>query len=142
MVPPAGRVQFPSLTVAICTKDRPENLARCLQHLLKLQKAEDSPRFEILVVDNSPSDERAKELVALLPGVRYLREPKVGLNFARNRAMQEANGDILAYLDDDVIVDRCWLDGLMEAYSENPDAAPPGRVRRPDWPTKRSGYDP
>jgi len=123
LVRPASRVQYPSLAVAICTKDRPEILSRCLQHLLKLRKAEDSPRFEILVVDNSPSDERAKELVALLPGVRYLREPKVGLNFARNRAMQEANGDILAYLDDDVIVDRCWLNGLMEAYSENPDAA-------------------
>ena len=123
LVPPASRVQFPSLTVAICTKDRPENLSRCLQHLLKLQKAEDSPPFEVLVVDNSPSDERTKELAATLPGVRYLQEPKAGLNFARNRALRETDCELLAYIDDDVVVDRGWLRGLHEAWSDNPDAA-------------------
>jgi glycosyltransferase involved in cell wall biosynthesis len=45
------------------------------------------------------------------------------LNFARNRAIHAANGEILAYLDDDVIVDRSWLAGLFGAWSENPDAA-------------------
>jgi GT2 family glycosyltransferase len=37
--------------------------------------------------------------------------------------MLEANGELLAYLDDDVVVDRFWLRGLREAWSENPDAA-------------------
>ena len=55
--------------------------------------------------------------------VRYVCEPKPGLDFARNRALVEATGEILAYLDDDVVVDRCWLNGLVEAWSENPDAA-------------------
>jgi glycosyltransferase involved in cell wall biosynthesis len=122
LVPQANREQFPYLTVAICTKDRPDNLARCLKSLLKLQAPEDSPQFEVLVVDNAPSDERTKELVATLPTVRYTREPKAGLDFARNRALQEATGEILAYLDDDVTVDRKWLDGLREAWAENPDA--------------------
>lgn len=122
LVPQANQEQFPSLTVAICTKDRLDNLARCLKSLLKLQAPEESPQFEVLVVDNAPSDERTKELVATLPTVRYTREPKAGLDFARNRALQEATGEIIAYLDDDVTVDRRWLDGLREAWAENPDA--------------------
>ena len=125
LILPANQLPHPSLTIAICTKDRPENLARCLNSLLKLHKPalEDTPCFEILVVDNAPSDERTKELVASHPGVRYVLEPLPGLNFARNRALKEATGELLAFLDDDVVVDRKWLDGLMEAWAENPDAA-------------------
>lgn len=125
LLPPANKVGFPSLTVAICTKDRPENLSRCLKSLLKIETSisEGSPRFEILVVDNAPADEQTKELVSALPGVRYVREPKPGLDFARNRALQKATGEILAFLDDDVTVDSQWLDGLVEAWAENPDAA-------------------
>jgi glycosyltransferase involved in cell wall biosynthesis len=126
LLPPDNQLPPPSLTVAICTKDRPENLARCLESLVKLQtsnKPEGSPCFEILVVDNAPSDEQTKELVASLSTVRYVREPKPGLDFARNRGLEEATGDFLAFLDDDVVVDRQWLDGLMEAWAENPDAA-------------------
>jgi glycosyltransferase involved in cell wall biosynthesis len=124
LVPPANLAEFPSLTVAICTKDRTENLARCLQSLLKLQKpdSEGAPRFEILVVDNAPSDEQTKALVTSLPNVHYAREPKPGLDFARNRALKEATGEFLAFLDDDVVIDRNWFDGLMEAWVENPDA--------------------
>lgn len=115
------QIPFPSLTVAICTKDRPENLARCLQSLLNLQAP--ASKWEILVIDNAPTDERTKEIVALFPKVRYVLEPKPGLDFARNCALRSATGDLLAYLDDDVVVDRKWLEGLMEAWTENPDAA-------------------
>ncbi|MBW4541991.1 MAG: glycosyltransferase [Myxacorys chilensis ATA2-1-KO14] len=115
---------FPTLTVAICTKDRPVTLARCLDSLLKLQKAdaEMETQFEILVVDNAPSDARTHDLVLSLPTVRYTREPKPGLNFARNRAVQATTTELLAFLDDDVVVDRYWLNGLTEAWIENPDA--------------------
>jgi glycosyltransferase involved in cell wall biosynthesis len=115
------KIPLPSLTVAICTKDRPENLARCLQSLLNLQPF--GWEWEILVIDNAPSDERTKELVASFPKVRYVREPKPGLDFARNCALHSAMGELLAYLDDDVVVDRKWLEGLMEVWTENPDAA-------------------
>jgi glycosyltransferase involved in cell wall biosynthesis len=123
--PAANLAQFPSLTVAICTKDRPDNLARCLKSLLKLQKPDsgDSHHFEILVIDNAPTDERTQELVLSFPDVRYVREPKPGLNFARNLALHKATSEILAFIDDDVVVDRQWLNGLMEAWAENPDAA-------------------
>lgn len=109
-----------SLTIAICTKDRPDNLARCLNSLLLLQPVVEF--MEILVVDNAPSDDRTQALVASLPQVRYVREPLPGLDFARNQALKSAKGEILAFIDDDVTVDRKWLSGLLEAWTENPDA--------------------
>jgi glycosyltransferase involved in cell wall biosynthesis len=112
---PAESPRF-RLTIAVCTKDRSERLARCLDSL---------PReaHEILVVDNAPSDGRTREVVTKRPGVRYVCEPKPGLDFARNRALAEAMGDYVAFIDDDVVVDREWLPGLVEAWHDHPDAA-------------------
>lgn len=110
---PAERV-----TVAVCTKDRPSNVARCLAALA----ATTPPPFEILVVDNAPSNDATRSVVAAHPDVRYLREPRPGLDFARNRAVVAARGDWVAFVDDDVVVDDGWLEGFYEALGENPDA--------------------
>jgi glycosyltransferase involved in cell wall biosynthesis len=117
--------RLPSVTVAVCTKDRTALLARCLRSLQRIDATVfgiDVP-LEILVVDNAPSTLSTEVLVSTFPGVRYFLEPRPGLDFARNRAMQEARGDLLAYIDDDVVVDREWLRGLMEAWIAHPDAA-------------------
>jgi GT2 family glycosyltransferase len=78
--------------------------------------------FNIMVIDNTPSDDRTKQFLSNFSDIRYLSEVKPGLNFARNRALLETESELLAYLDDDVVVDRGWLRGLHEAWSENPDA--------------------
>ena len=114
---------FPSLTMAVCTKDRPERLARCLGAILDLDPPAGVPAPEVLVVDNAPSDDRTRDTVAKLPGVRYTCEPRPGLDFARNRALRDASGELLAFLDDDVVPDRGWLAGLADAWAANPDAA-------------------
>ena len=121
----SSAVSLPSLTIAICTKDRPEGVERLLRSLCQQMAAlpEASAGHEILVVDNAPSDERTRELAARHPEVRYVCEPRPGLNFARNRALREARGEILSFLDDDVIVDQCWSIGLTQAWSDNRDAA-------------------
>lgn len=116
--PPSRRP--PTVTIAVCTKDRPAYLARCLASV-RAHTAEAA--VDVLVVDNAPSDAGTREAVAASPGVRYVVEPRPGLDFARNRAVRAATGELIAFLDDDVVVDRCWFAGLMEAYRENPDAA-------------------
>jgi len=110
-----------SLTVAICTRNRTELLAGCLRSLLALRSA-GQPDFDVLVVDNDPPDGTTEALIASLPGVRYVREPRAGLDFARNRALAVSGSEFIAYLDDDVVVDHGWLGGLDEALAENPDA--------------------
>ena len=114
---------LPALTVAVCTRDRPERLARCLDALEAVEVPAGLERPEVLVVDNAPPDARTRDLVAVRPGVRYAVEPVPGLDFGRNRALAEATGDWVAYLDDDVVPDATWLAGLATAWREHPDAA-------------------
>jgi GT2 family glycosyltransferase len=107
-----------SLTVAICTKDRPEPLARCMTSLTGIGGID--PR-SVLVVDNAPADGRTAD-VARAAGVAYVVEPLAGLDFARNRALATAATDWLAFIDDDAVADAGWLDGLRRAWARNPDA--------------------
>jgi GT2 family glycosyltransferase len=109
----------PSVTVAICSKDRWDWVDRLLTSLEPL-RAEGA--FEVMVIDNASSDDRMRGVCAERDWVRYFHEPLVGLNFARNRAVREAGGEVVAFLDDDVVVDRDWLRGLGRAWAENPDA--------------------
>jgi GT2 family glycosyltransferase len=113
------------LTVAICTRARADLLASCLRSVLALRPDDpaDPRHFEVLVVDNDPPDDATERLVATLSDVRYAREPRPGLDFARNRALADGTGTWTAFLDDDVTVDRWWLEGLKEAVAEHPDAA-------------------
>lgn len=112
----------PTLTVAVCTKDRPKNVARLLDSLCPLQRGVTGLNFRTLVVDNAPTDGCTREVVSSYPHVDYVREKRAGLNFARNCAMHEATTEWLAYLDDDVTVDPKWYQGWQEAWVENPDA--------------------
>jgi GT2 family glycosyltransferase len=110
---PSGRV--PTVTVAVCTRERATDLARCLEALALLEY----PALELLVVDNAPRSEATRELVGRYPQVRYVREPRPGLDWARNRALAEAGGEIVAYTDDDVVVDRGWVAALARVFAEN-----------------------
>jgi glycosyltransferase involved in cell wall biosynthesis len=120
LAPPRTKVSFPSLSVAICTRNRVATLKRCLDSVLPLQQ---KYGFELLVVDNAPSDDTTAKLVKRSSPARYVLEKRPGLDFARNRAWMDATGYLIAYLDDDVVVDSSWLAGLQEAWDENSDAA-------------------
>ncbi|HET9222857.1 MAG TPA: glycosyltransferase [Roseiflexaceae bacterium] len=103
----------PHATVAVCTRDRAQLLGATLDSLL----CQTYRNKEILVVDNAPSDDAAERLVrGHYPGVRYVREDRPGLDWARNRAIVEASGEFIAYVDDDAIADPAWLAGLITAF--------------------------
>ncbi|NAZ86419.1 glycosyltransferase [Kineococcus indalonis] len=104
-------------TVAVCTRDRPEDLRHCLRAIGELS----SPVAEVLVVDNASRDERTRQ-VAEEFGARYVREPRAGLDWARNRALLEARGSIVAFADDDVLVHPRWAENLARAFEDEPDA--------------------
>jgi GT2 family glycosyltransferase len=110
---------LPTVTVAVCTRDRPTDLARCLEAIDKLTLP-----VEVLVVDNAPSTDATEVFVRARPEgakpVRYVREPRPGLDWARNRAILEATGDIIAFTDDDAVVDASWTTALARVFAENP----------------------
>jgi len=109
----------PLITVAVCTRDRAASLAHTLDSLLRqTYRARD-----ILVVDNASRDDATERMVcARYPAVRYVREPQPGLDWARNRAITEARGSLIAYIDDDAIADPGWLQALVAGFAA-PDVA-------------------
>ncbi len=104
------------VTAAICTRNRTEQLARAIDSLVH---QEWMPR-EILVIDNAPTNESTLQLIrGCYPGVRYVREPVPGLDFARNCALRSAEGEIVAFLDDDAVARRNWCRSLIHAFEKN-----------------------
>ena len=115
--PESPRESPPSITVAICTRDRPDDMARCLASIANLGVKP----LEVIVVDNAPATEATAELVReQFPQFRYVREETPGLDHARNRAIVEAKGEVIAYTDDDVMVDPGWIDALGRVFAEDP----------------------
>jgi glycosyltransferase involved in cell wall biosynthesis len=120
--PAAASQAPPSLTIAICTKDRPGRLRRLLGSLSKVLPCSRFGEVAVIVVDNAPADDLTRLAVAEFDFVRYVLEPRVGLDFARNAALRATESDLIAYLDDDVVVDRAWLEGLYRVCMDCPDA--------------------
>jgi GT2 family glycosyltransferase len=112
----------PPLTVVVCTREHPAELARCLDSLL----AQRYPRFRVLVVDNAPTSratyEVARQAAVKRGPVDYLVEPRPGLSQARNRAVAACPGQTLAWIDDDEVADPYWLSEIARALAEHPEA--------------------
>ncbi|MBN1890305.1 MAG: glycosyltransferase [Thermoflexales bacterium] len=91
-------------------------------------------QYEILVVDNAP---QPTELVALdgptlSPPVRYVHEANCGLHNARHAGAKAAEGEILVYIDDDVLCPPGWLAAMCGPY-EDPQVACVGGKVVADW---------
>jgi len=105
------------VTAAICTHNRPDVLRRALRSLVEQEHAP----WEILVIDNAPADDACRVLVEReFPSVRYVLEAVPGLDFARNRALREASGEVVAFLDDDAVADRGWVAATEAAFATSP----------------------
>lgn len=106
-------------TVVVATRNRPEQLMDCLTSIL----AGSVSPHRIVVVDNAPSDNRTAELMALRSNqdhrLIYVREDKPGLAHAHNAALPHVNTDIVAFTDDDVLVESHWLERLVQAFAED-----------------------
>ena len=110
-----------TLTVAVCTRNRAAQLSECLDALAAI----DYPPslLDIVIVDNAPSDGSTRDVVARYPRMRYIVEPRPGLDWARNAAIRASTADIVAYTDDDVSVDRGWPKAIAAAFEAEPHAA-------------------
>jgi GT2 family glycosyltransferase len=106
-MPPAAATK---VTVAIPTYNRADYLRQALAGIVTQQFPRD--HFEVLVVDNNSRDHTqavVAEFAAAHPAPRLLLETKQGLDFARNRAIAEAAGEIILFGDDDILVQPDWI---------------------------------
>jgi glycosyltransferase involved in cell wall biosynthesis len=94
-------------------------IGECLDCILKYAKKR---YHEIIVVDNGSID-RTSEIAQSRPGVRVVHEARRGITQARQRGLEEATGDLLAYLDADTRIPPSWLDIAEQTFKEDDDIA-------------------
>ncbi|MFP4500213.1 MAG: glycosyltransferase [Candidatus Hydrogenedentota bacterium] len=121
----------PNTTCKISVVVATYNRAPLLIEMLDSFYAQDFPPvdFELLLVNNNANDNTpaVAQRYTDNPGFHYLFEPVQGLSPARNRAIGESRGEIIAFLDDDVIVDRHWMRHLLACYAQTGADAVGGR---------------
>lgn len=108
------------ITVAIITRNRAHQLKRCLKSLCE----QTDSNFNVLVVDNDSTD-NTKETVSSFESklkIRYIFEAQIGRPFARNKALGEVKGDIMASMDDDCEASVDWIERIKESHKKFRDA--------------------
>jgi glucosyl-dolichyl phosphate glucuronosyltransferase len=120
-----------NITVILCTYNRCASLAKAL-HSIAAQTFPEPVEWEVLVVDNNSRDqtrEVVKDFCRRYPyRFRYLFEPRQGKSYALNSGIQEARGDVLAFIDDDVTVESNWLRNLTAGLCSGEWAGAGGRI--------------
>jgi glycosyltransferase involved in cell wall biosynthesis len=112
----------PQVSVVIPTRDRPEQAVGCVASVLEVEYPAD--RFDVLVVDNAPSDSRTRDAIERDYGrherVGYAVAERPGSGAARNAGARAAAGEIVAFVDDDARADRHWLAELLAGFRAAP----------------------
>jgi succinoglycan biosynthesis protein ExoM len=145
-----GVQTLPHITVCVCTYKRPLPLTRLLNEILP-QQSDDLFTYSVVVVDND-IDRSAESTVAEFGmkarfPVIYIVEPNRGISLARNRVLQNADGEYVALIDDDEYPTPGWLLTLFKTCVEHQVDGVLGPVRRhfdeapPKWLLKSSLFD-
>jgi glycosyltransferase involved in cell wall biosynthesis len=108
----AGDV-WPKVSVVVCSFNGQRTLRECLLSLMRLDYAD----YEVIVVDDGSTD-ATPDIIAEFPQVIHHRQENRGLSAARNVGARLASGEIVAYTDDDCVVDEHWLKYLVMAMRD------------------------
>lgn len=123
------------ITVILCTYNRCGGLTKTLESVAR-SIVPDSEPWEVLVVDNNSADqtrEVVEEFCTRHPErFRYLFEPLPGKSYALNSGIREARGEVLVFVDDDVMVDTNWLRCLTSGIAGGRCVGAGGRIV-PQW---------
>jgi glycosyltransferase involved in cell wall biosynthesis len=120
-----SRQDKPTVSIILCTCGLRPLLVQCLEGLTA--QARQYPDCEIIVVINGPKGSALVEAIAQFP-VRLLNEPKRGVSIARNHAVSQAKGDILIFVDDDILVSPGWLEEIVKGFQDPQVCCVTGRV--------------
>jgi glycosyltransferase involved in cell wall biosynthesis len=108
---PALQTPRSNISLVICTRDRPQELERCLASVPFQNRRPD----QVVVVDNASRTNETRE-VTERHDVLYVREDRPGLDIARNTGAAVSRGDIVAYTDDDTVLHPSWLRRIDDAF--------------------------
>ncbi|WP_274650374.1 glycosyltransferase [Paenibacillus humicola] len=121
-------------SIAICTHNRAADVKEALLSLLKQSF---SGPFEVIVIDNRSTD-HTKQVVEEFQHmvdipIHYVYEEKLGLSVARNRAIREAKGEYVLFLDDDAVASEDWIRSIVALFDLDPRIGCVGGKIDPAW---------
>ncbi|ASS66732.1 MULTISPECIES: glycosyltransferase family 2 protein [unclassified Paenibacillus] len=126
------------VTVAICTHNRAEDTKEAVWSVLRQQF--DFSQYEVLVVDNKSTDGTWETMLELQrtagvgpERVRCVREETLGLSAARNRAIREARGRYILFLDDDAVAKPGWMGAIVDVFERDAGIGCVGGKIDPVW---------
>lgn len=110
-----------SISVIVCTYNRCNMLKYAIENLLNQENT--TFDYEIIIVDNNSTD-KTREVVSSCQQhyhdtLIYVFEPRQGKSIALNTGIQIARGEIIAFTDDDVSIDRRWLLNIWNCFAEH-----------------------
>jgi len=110
------------ISIVICTRNRCEKLRGALQSLANVEIPADSS-LEVVVVDNGSTDATGDTCAAFssLLSLQYVRESRRGKSRALDRGIAAARGEVVAFTDDDCLVDVSWLKALVDKFTADPE---------------------
>jgi glycosyltransferase involved in cell wall biosynthesis len=126
-------VDHPLASVVVATYRRPRVLRDTLCGL-QAQQMDPPDTFEVVVIDNDPAQSAGAVVAELKAGwpqtvrLHYVPESRLGLSYARNRGIDEARGDVIAFLDDDVFVSPTWLRAMLQCFKRTESVCVGGRT--------------
>jgi len=106
-----------NISVVIPAYNEEKYIGDCLRSVVQ-NRTDDI--LEIIVIDNASTDGTA-EVARKFPGVRVVAEPQKGLTRARQRGLEEAKGDLVAYLDADTRMPAVWAAIVKKEFAEHPE---------------------
>jgi glycosyltransferase involved in cell wall biosynthesis len=112
---------MPDVSIVVCTRNRAPQLTEALRFYRDVEHA---GGWELIVVDNASSDETrdvVEKARAEIPQLRYLREERIGLGAARDRAWREAKAPIVVFTDDDCYPASDFVTRYVDCFNERPD---------------------
>lgn len=114
------------ISVIICTRNRHDSLSMALRSLEGLAVPA-GLKWEAVIVDNGSTDQTADICRGFArkdpQKYIYVHEPRRGKSIGLNTAIQVSRGKLLAFIDDDCIVDRSWLQEILKEYDSDPQLA-------------------
>jgi len=122
--------ELPFVSVVVCTYNRRGMLEECLESLFSQSYPKN--KYEIIVVDSSDdaNETIGKKYEEKSPvKLKYIiQKPPKGIAAARNLGIEKASGEIVCFIDDDCIADRCWIAGLVSFFSDKNVGGVGGRI--------------
>ena len=131
------------VSAVVCTLNRAAHLQKAIHSLVHQSLPKEM--YEIIIVDNGSTDgtKAVVEEFDQFDNLRYINEPIIGLSQARNTGWQNAQGEYVAYMDDDAIACPEWLERIVDAFDTvKPQPASVGGKVTPIWEAERPAWLP